>query len=297
MTAAHVMQAVTLEDEVQALAARWSRTGLERVQIAREIGPRLLRFKLQGGQHTVKWLKGLGFSHGSAINVIGASAALNAGLTSDSVSELSDMGHLLKRGNTPEQVQALQATRAARKALVEQAGIGLGSVRYPADAAGEMAGIVTDLVQEYRRSHLTVPELPELTLNIFRLARQNMRLLADVEQGAPDDEDRPEQPTRLDPYAWLSTQTQTCDVPRCQDEGVHRHHLYLTDHPRRGHDAERLTVLLLCQRHHLSGDAAAVHGREGERAFYIREFGGRDRALEIALFRAGEYAEYLRGGL
>ena len=289
------MPAVTLEDEVQALAARWSRTGLERVQIAREMGPKLLRFKVQGGQHTVKWLKGLGFSHGSAINIIGASRALDAGLTSESVSELADMGHLLKRGNTPEQVQELQATQSARKALVEAAGIGLGSVRYPTDSAEEMAGIVTELVQEYRRSHLTVPELPELTLSIFRLARQNMRLLPDLEQGTPEVQDRPAAPARLDPYAWLDTQTQTCDVPRCQDAGLHRHHLYLTDHPRRGHDAEKLTVLLLCVRHHLTGDAAAVHGPEGERAFYEREFGGRDRALEIALYRAGEYAEYLRG--
>ena len=37
-----------------------------------------------------------------------------------------------------------------------------------------------------------------------------------------------------------------------------RHHLYLIDHPRRGHDAERLTVILLCLRHHLTGDAAQV---------------------------------------
>lgn len=289
---------MTAEQQAEAQAWRYSKTSLEREDVARVLHGILAAHK---PQHPVEWLKARGFSHGSAVNLKAAGEALAAGAaTGQGVSKLAKVGGWLKKTDpatsapyTLAEAQRLaNDTEAAKEATAAQR-IGIGTVQYPTSAAQEVAGIYAALAETCEQAGVPVPpDTAEMTLLLARVAKSNLTPAA-VQQaelgGARVRSDPPTPP--LDLYTWLARQR--CAV--CGTTGTVLHHVWLPDLPgapggRRHHDHKAQELLLpLCPPHHDQAQHAAHTMKQAE---WSRSHWGHEQGAVIRAARyVTEYAQ------
>ena len=305
MTAANeYRQAVSREQRVQQLGQRWSLTNAERESIARAAYGEMMGYELEGGRHSLTWFeRHAGVNHSTAVNIRDAGKALHAGaVPGQGVTQLAYIGRQLAKGKTLAEAQQLATDSKARKEAAAAAGIDVGRVAYPEGSAEEMAGIYADLAHAYAAAGEEPPSVPEMTLQLARLARP--RITPDVIRqeatGATLEQAQQQQATAQQQgqtlYSYVASQG--CCI--CGDLEPQLHHIRLPDTAgqvggRRYHEGKAKELLLpLCYRHHQTARDAVHQGNE--RAWAARHFGHEYGHVIYAARLVNEWA-VLRGQL
>lgn len=287
---------ISLEQQAQQLGKRWRVTSDEREAIALDAYRLLVAYEHQGGRFATTWLKQqMNLPQASAVNVRRAGRALDLmrGLGGIGVSRLAIVGKGLETGLSLVQALMLLDSAEARRKAAEDANIGIASVKYSAGLTGEMADAYTHVANTYAQAGVPVPELPELTVSMAKLASQatpaDIRALELGEAIGTQAQKNVTSDKIPSFYTWLARQ-------KCAVSGVHGvqlHHLRLpdtADHAggRRFADKGLELVLPLAPRIHQ--DALDAAHRMGQDAWSIHHFGRADGAYILA---ARYYAQYL----
>ena len=281
MTQAEYRTLPTREERVQQLAQRWSLTNAERESVALAAWNEMQGYEFEGGRYALRWFERLtGLNHSTAVNIRDAGKALAKGAEpGQGVTQLAYIGRQLAKGKTLEEAQQLATDSKARREAAAAAGIDVGRVAYPEGSAEEMAGIYAELTRAYADAGEQPPGVPEMTLQLARLARPRISPAtiteeatgADPQQAQAQQQQRDQQAATL--YSYVAAQG--CCI--CGDPEPHIHHVRLPDLTgqvggRRYHDSkEQELVLPLCQRHHQTAQDAVHNG--SEQAWAAANFG------------------------
>ena len=252
MTAAHVMQAISIEqhraDWMADYTAEGSRHGSAVKEQARTLWPLYLYWQMITGQSLrsvfLRWLTGEESPSMTYYQRLNAGRALASGLDFDLPAyQLATLGRALDK-QTPDEVQARLEAPGGLEAMAAEQKRQDGTVTLP---TSELPA-VRQIVQEVSDSEdLPAAEALALTVQAFGALRPLMKQasLQSARTGEHmEDALKSVLAAALDNYGWLMARS--CAVPGCNMPAEQAHHLKLT-----GTRFRSQTVLLeVCLRHH-----------------------------------------------
>lgn len=263
MTAAHVMQAVSIEqhraDWMADYTAEGNRHGSAVREQARTLWPLYLHWQMITGQSLrsvfLRWLTGEETPSMTYYQRLNAGRALASGLDFGLPAyQLATLGRALDK-QTAGEVQARLETPGGLEAMAAEQKRQDGTVTLP---TSELPAVKHAIQLVSYSEDLPAPEALALTVQAFAALPGTIQqaALQSARTGeALEDSARKVVKTMLDPRRWLSARL--CSVPACAMPSEELHHVKLPGTRFRSQDI----LLPLCLRHH-----GAPHGQQAAHA-------------------------------